>query len=284
MKQSNFTLRILVLFLSLGLVLTNCQKDEDETFSSEPITVEDAQAVADADDVAEGVSDLVEQLYFEDGLIGNRMEFTSFFPKCGTRIVKWDVNQTIKTVIIDFGDGCELPNGNFVKGKITIVFNGNRDLKTHTITVTYDNFFFNHKKVEGTTSIERMATNVNGNPQSTVKVDIKITFGDGLYLERTSTKVREMIEGKDTMGVWGDNVFLITGNWTTVFRNGDVHKGEIVNPLRREMACRFIVSGTIKVQRNDRSGIIDFGDGACDNKAIFTNDKGESKEILLGKR
>lgn len=284
MKQTKFTIGLIALFLSLGFVFTNCQGDDEATFASDPIAVEDAQVVADADDVSEGVSDLVEQLYFEDGMMGNRMEFTSFFPNCGTRTVKWDANQTMKTVIIDFGDACTLPNGNIVKGKITIVFNGNRDLKTHTITVTYDNFYFNTKKIEGSTAVERMAVNANGNPQSKVTVAIKITFGDGLYLYRESVKVREMIAGKDTMGIWGDNVFLITGNWTTTFKNGDIHKGEVIAPLRREMSCRFLVRGTIKVLRNDRSGTIDFGDGSCDANATFTNDLGVIKEILLGKR
>lgn len=286
MKQSILKIGILTLFLSLGFVFTNCQGDDEiNTFTKDPITVEDAQAIADADDVTEGVSDLVDQLFLEDGLLANRMEFTSYFPNhCGQRIVKWDVNQTMKTVIIDFGDGCELPNGNFVKGKITLVFNGNRELKTHSITVSYDNFYLNHKKVEGTTSVERTFANANGNPQSTVNVDIKITFPDGLYIERKSVKVREMIEGKDTLGIWGDNVFLITGSWTTKFRNGVVHSGEIIIPLRRELSCRFLVSGSIKVQRNERFGTIDFGDGNCDNKATFTNDNGDVKEILLGKR
>lgn len=284
MKQSKFRIGILSLFLSLGFVFTNCQGDDENTFSDAPIAVEDAQIVADADEVTEGITDLVDQLYMEDGMMGNRVEFTSFFPNCGTRTVKWDTAEIIKTVTIDFGDGCILPNENTVKGKIIITFNRNRDILTHTITVKYENFYFNTKKIEGTTSIERLASNINGNPQSTVKINIKITFADGLYIERTSTKVREMIAGKDTMGIWGDNVFLITGNWTTVFKNGSVHKGEIMTPLRREMACRFIVSGTIKVQRDDRSGIIDFGNGACDNIAIFTNDNRDIKEILLGKR
>ncbi|MDP3352871.1 MAG: hypothetical protein Q8S44_03930, partial [Flavobacteriaceae bacterium] len=264
--------------------LSNCQGDDEAIFSADPIAVEDAQVIADGDEVTEGIADLVDQLFVEDGMMGSRMEFTSFFPNCGTRSVKWDTAEIMKTVTIDFGEGCTLPNGNIVKGKIIIVFNRNRDLLSHTITVKYENFFLNNKKVEGTTSVERVAANTNGNPQSTVKVNIKITFADGLYIERTSTKVREMIAGKDTMGFWGDNIFLITGSWTTVFKNGAIHKGEIIIPLRREMTCRFLVRGAIKVQRNDRSGTIDFGDGACDYKATFTNDLGEVKEILLGKR
>lgn len=286
MKTSKLNIGILALFLALGLVFTNCQGDDEvNTFANDPISVEDAQVVADTDDVTEGVSDLVEQLYIEDGMMGNRMEFSSFMPShCGKRTVKWSMNETLKTVTIDFGDGCELPNGNFVKGKIIIEFNGNRELLMHTVKVSYDNFYYNHKKIEGSTSIERKFANANGNPQSTVTVGIKITFPDGLYVERSSVKVREMIAGKDTPGVWGDNVFLITGNWTTVFKNGNVHKGEVIIPLRREMACRFLVSGSIKIEKGDRSGTLDFGNGDCDNKATFTNENGEVKEILLGKR
>ncbi len=285
MNKTKITIGILSLFLLVGLVFTNCQGDDEiNTFTKAPISLEDAQVVADGDEVTEGITDLVDQLYLEDGLFGNRMEFTSFFPNCGTRTVKWDAAQIMKTVTVDFGDGCTLPNGNTVKGKIIIVFNKNRDLLKHTITVTYDNFYFNAKKVEGTTSVERLLANANGNPQSTVKINIKITFADGLFMERSSERVREMIAGKDTLGIWGDNVFLITGKWTTVFRNGDIHKGEIIIPLRREMSCRFLVKGSIKVQKNTRFGTLDFGNGECDHKATFTNENGEVKEILLGKR
>ena len=284
MKQSKFKIGILSLFLSLGLVFTNCQRDDDNLLANEPITVEDAEVVADVDEVSEGVIDLVDQLYVEDGMMGNRMEFTSFFPNCGTRTIKWDTAELMKTVTLDFGNGCTLHNGNFVKGKITIVFNKNRDLLSHTITVKYENFYFNSKKVEGTTSVERLASNANGNPQSKVKINLKITFADGLYVERESVKVREMIAGKATLGVWNDNVFLITGNWTTVFKNGTIHKGEIITPLRREMTCKFIVSGTIKVVKNNKTGTIDFGNGACDHFATFTSENSYVKEIILGKR
>lgn len=285
MYHSKFIIKSLILFLSLGLVFTNCQGDDEINSSAkDPISIEVAQAIADGDEVAEGITDLVDQLYVEDGMMGNRMEFSSFFPICGIRTVKWDTAELMKTVTIDFGDGCTLANGNIVKGKVIIVFNKNRDLLLHTITVSYNNFYFNNKKVEGTTFVERLLANANGNLQSTVKIDLKITFADGLFIERKSERVREMIAGSDTLGIWGDNVFLVTGKWTTVFRNGDIYKGEIIIPLRREMSCQFLVSGSIKVQRNDRIATIDFGNGACDNKATFTNDNGDVKEILLGKR
>lgn len=203
MKNSTLTLKIFALSLFVGLVFTSCQGDDEiNTFTKNPIAVEDAQVIADGDEVTEGITDLVDQLYLEDGLFTNRMEFNSFLPNCGVRTVKWDAAEVMKTVTVEFGDGCTLANGNIVKGKIVIVFNKNRNLLSHTVTVTYHNFYFNNKKVEGSTFVERLLANANGNPQSTVKIDLKITFADGLFIERKSERVREMIAGKDTPGIW----------------------------------------------------------------------------------
>jgi len=73
---------------------------------------------------------------------------------------------------------------------------------------------------------------------------------------------------------------------TTTFRDGTIFTSTISTdkPLRREMACRFIVSGVVQISKGDRQGTFDYGDGTCDNKATFTNSKDEVKEITLRKR
>ena len=51
--------------------------------------------------------------------------------------------------------------------------------------------------------------------------------------------------------------------------------------LHSTRACRFIVSGVVKIDRVGKSPVeIDFGTGACDAKAVVTRD-GASTEILL---
>ena len=46
-------------------------------------------------------------------------------------------------------------------------------------------------------------------------------------------------------------------------------------------ACRFIVSGVVKIERTGKSPVeIDYGSGECDAKAVVTRN-GVSKEILL---
>ena len=79
-------------------------------------------------------------------------------------------------------------------------------------------------------------------------------------------------------------MFLITGDWTSTFKDGTVFSSKITQALRREMSCRFAVSGTIEIDRGDTVGLLNFGDGTCDNLAIFTDSEGEETEITLRKR
>jgi len=91
------------------------------------------------------------------------------------------------------------------------------------------------------------------------------------------------VQGKGTR-TWGDNVFLITGNVTTTFKDGAVFTSKITAPLRREMACRFIVSGIVEISKGDRQGTLDFGDGTCDNMATFKNAEGVVTAFTLRHR
>jgi hypothetical protein len=62
---------------------------------------------------------------------------------------------------------------------------------------------------------------------------------------------------------------------------GNVLVKEIETPLRRELSCRFIVSGILNVSRNDATASLDFGDGSCDAKGVLTYPDGTSEEVFL---
>jgi len=102
-------------------------------------------------------------------------------------------------------------------------------------------------------------------------------------MSRVGEKTREWIEGYDTR-TWGDNVYLITGNWTNTFKDGTIFSATITEPLRREMSCRYIVSGIVEFVKGDATGSLNFGDGTCDNLAIYTNAEGVETEIVLRRR
>lgn len=271
----------LLLFLVVGsFVFTSCNNSENIDLS-EPISADETNIFVEADNISDEVNNVIDDFFVEESLgarseDNNPTDLSSL--GCMTRTVV--VEGTIKTVTLDFGDGCELPNGTVLSGKIILVHAVDTDVKSLIVTYTFENFYFNELNIEGENTVVRVRENENGNPQSTLTVNMKITWPDGEFASRRGTKVREWIEGYDTR-TFGDNVFLITGNWTTTFKNGTILSATIIEPLRREMDCRFIVSGVVELQKNNRNGSLNFGDGRCDNKAIFTNEEGEEFEVTL---
>ena len=53
----------------------------------------------------------------------------------------------------------------------------------------------------------------------------------------------------------------------------DEYEKVIVNPIIKQDDCKFIVAGTIEYRKGDKViGVVDFGDGTCDNLATKTID------------
>jgi len=283
----------LVLVAIAGLFLASCQTDgtlTDVNGTTQPISVATATTQTEADEVSDGVSNVVEQVYLEEessaapaqtakGSDSKTINY-KFLPDCVT--ITKVITNTTKVVTIDFGNGeCAMPNGNVLSGKIIMSYEINTDAQSKTINYSFDNFYFNGKHVEGGKTIVRVRENENGNPQSTINLDLTITFPDGDVATMTGEKVREWVEGQDTPA-WGDNVYLITGHWSVTNKNGQTHSVTVLEPLRRELSCRFFVSGIIELHRGDKVVTINFGDGECDDLAVVTIN-GEDHEIHLGK-
>jgi hypothetical protein len=269
---------IFFLMVSIGtFFFTGCEK---EVMVTDDTSVESAQKSAEIDVISDNVSVIVEEAFItEEGITSRSLEsYETFLPPCMTRTV--EVSGMIRTVTLDFGDGCDMPNGNHLSGIITIVYERNPSALTRTITYSFTDFYFNNKNIEGGGSIFREWANDNGNPQSTKNQNITVTWPNAATAHRVGVKVREWVAGVGS-GTWGDNVFLITGNWTTEFPNGDVNSGIVTTPLRRELACRFIVSGEIALSHNEMAGTLNFGEGDCDNIAIFTAADGTEHTIVL---
>ena len=49
------------------------------------------------------------------------------------------------------------------------------------------------------------------------------------------------------------------------------------------MACKFLVSGVIDIEKNDKSRSVDYGDGACDDLATLISN-GKTFEIHIRKK
>lgn len=253
-------------FLTVFFLFTSCSEDENNTEleTSEDLTAMQTKQAADTDEVSTGAFNIIETAYVEIEEQGGRM--TSLFPDCVTITITSENGFTFIT--LDFGLGCELNNGNIVSGKIHISY-GPIQNGTRTINYSFEDFIFNDKGIEGGGTIFREHSNAIGNPQSTFHKNIVVTFPEGLVATVDGTRVREWVEGVGS-GTWMDNVYLVTGNWTIEFSTGHSRSALVTEALRREATCHYFVSGLLEITRNETTGVLNYGDGTCDNIAILT--------------
>ncbi len=277
LKNSNLTGWLLMVLLVMG----SCN-NEESTNVEEDVTFEVAELVAsdEADLISEEIANIGEDVYATEEIRATSKSFflSNFLPECVTitTVVSGDTKETN----IDFGEGCEMPNGNLLSGIIHLSYAKDMDAATKTISLSLEDFTFNEVAVTGGATLVRQRSNDNGNPQSDAVASYNGVWSDGSVASFTGNRTREWVEGYGS-GFWADNVFLISGKGTYTNKAGDVYSREIISSLRRELSCRFIVSGVLEVAKNDTTISLDFGDGSCDAKGMLTFPNGETKEILL---
>ena len=289
--------KILFLGLVLSLFTISCNKDERDNST---ITAEEASMNAKIDIANDDVSDIVDGEFvatMDNNVSGKSNEVSeTSLPPCvtitrtpafGTAITPG----TLVTKTIDFGTtGCPMPNGNILKGKIIMSFTFNPGAASHTINYEFLNFYHNALKLDGNKSFTRtMSVATASSPSHPVVVmnmDMTVTFPNGNVLERVGTRTREIIAGFNTPNVFLDNVYQVTGNWTTTFPNTTVQTSTITTPLNVKMSCisvnkPLLVSGVITFVRNNNPATLDYGNGDCDNLAVFTIN-GNSYNVTIG--
>ena len=286
----------LILSLTLAIAMVSCTKNEDDNST---ITAEEATVNAKMDIANDDVSDIVEQeesSTYSNTLNGRTIENTSSaLPPCATvtRVPAFGTPITPGTLVtktIDFGTTpCVLNNGNTVSGKIIITFTFQPTAPSHTINYTFDNFRHNAILFVGSKTFTRIMTVATAtspsHPVVTMNMDITATFPNGNSYTRVGQRIREIIEGFGTP-VFTDNRYRITGSWTTTFPNTTVQTSTITTPLIVKMSCILVnkpllVSGVITIVRNNNVATLDYGNGDCDNIAVFTLN-GIPNTIIIG--
>lgn len=274
----------------LSMLSISCNKDDSNSRST--MSVEEATANTKMDIANDDVCKIVEdQLGEEDGISGRGTTGTQgFLPSCavitripvsGTPIVEG----TVITKTIDFGTtGCPLPNGNILKGKIIITFTYQPTATSHTINYEFVGFYHNAILLEGSKSFTRImsvaSAGAPSHPIITMNLDMTATFASGKTYHRIGTRVREIVAGYET-SILLDNVYNVTGSWTTTFPNTTVQNSTISTPLVVKLSCANIVDGVITSTRNGNTATLDYGNGDCDNLAVFTYN-GVTHNIFLG--
>jgi hypothetical protein len=282
--------------------LASCQKDQstDGTASIESVAAASAQESLQEstfgevfDDVA-GIDDATAGeslgIYGTDGdgifngqSAGNSTTETNQpRTRCFTvRVTPMEKGVFPKTVVIDFGAGCEV-RGHLRKGKIITVYSGKMHVPGSQAVTTFENFSIDSFAIEGKHTLIN-STAPGGNQRSfTVQVENgKITnTNNGNWCKWDALRVHTQVEGNGSPFFPRDDVFSITGNRKVACSDGKSWTSEITEPLIRKFTCRWIVKGIVKISLNGTLASIDFGDGTCDNTATITRGD-QSRTITL---
>ncbi|MFK5856824.1 MAG: hypothetical protein QM503_11880 [Bacteroidota bacterium] len=263
MKKLNL---IIALFVIAGIVslTSSCKKDDQQV-------IDDTSAAAD-DAFAEGIytnaTSIADEAY-ANGAGGLKAgdETSQFLSGCAT--VTLDTTVMPRVLTIDFGDtNCLCRDGRYRRGKILVSFTGRYRVPGTVITYGFDEYHVNDNHVDGTKVITNMGPNDAGNLYYSIEiVGVIYRANDGGTISWNSSREREWVEGADTW-IRMDDVYLITGTADGIRANGLTWEREIINPLRVELSCRWIVSGTVEIQpENLPLRILDYGSGECDNIA-----------------
>jgi hypothetical protein len=259
----------LTLVLVSFAIITGCKKetDNDTTDATYDTTFQTAEKSFSQD---------VDYVTKSGGSDTN-CSFNGFLADC-VEVTDSGEDSYPRTIILDYGDGCEGPGGNTRSGEIHISLTGPMDVSGSVRTVTFVDFSFNNRSLEGTRVTTRGEDNSEGQPTMTRVVDMSITAA-GVSFERNFTEQITWLSGYDTP-TCGDNVFEITGNGTVVRPNGVSVNRVIMIPMVIDQICGYTVSGVVSIEAPNGTRTLDYGDGSCDDQAIMTVN-GNSFSITL---
>lgn len=200
-------------------------------------------------------------------------------------------------VVISFPQsGCMGPDGRVRRGQIKTTYTNRLIVPGAESITTFLNYSIDSVTVGGTYKVKNMVDPIQITifpPQYNHKWLITVVGGrlgnpNGNVVEWNSTKTIEQVEGSHTLPIQ-DNVFKIIGSSNGASIRNSVStwwNSETIEPLFKRTTCRWIVKGKIRTVRRNLSntspwvGILDFGNGTCDNIAIL-NVNGNIRTITL---
>lgn len=282
-------MKITKIIIALGFlagITYSCSRDETNvTEMAEPQAM--VESVSTIDLMTEDNSDLAMDFAttFENtfSLRTSRAGYHADYP-CAVVTITSTNGTFPKTITVDFGSGCTDRRGITRRGKIIITMTDRLYVPGATMTAIHDGFYVNNTKVEGEFTYSNITTDPQVPSFRKTVTNGKITRQDGSYFTFSSSRKHKMIEGAATRSnIWDDIWEIYDGTQTVNRSNGTYLTSTIVatDNLIKRNACRFISKGKINLKGSRIDGVLDFGNGECDNSATFTAADGTVYPINL---
>jgi hypothetical protein len=287
MKMKKFTL----IALSFGLT-TSCSEDGVSGFSenlSTTTVMETINSIAFEEDIDELVS---ESMNLNSNASSARSADTTAdkgpkkfmgdkYGDCAT-VVEDEENNT-KT--ITFSEDCEGKRGQTRSGTMIVTYSETQGEAGSFRQVTYDDFYLNGVKIEGTRRTEIISIDENGSKtMRTSMTDGKMIYEDGTFKTKNSEMTRYTHVENDEK-----QYSSLTGSKSAVSTEGVSFSMQITTPIKFVYNCDdlgFRKRGKIPVEGikvsidGDQTITTDFGDGTCDTLVEVTKD-GEVETVDL---
>lgn len=287
MKLKNTVMNKSILILALGsFFIFSCNDEAQNEINGSNdavISLEEEIDIADDADIDaayEEVDDLIlAGMEHDFGSEGGRVERDPRFD-CA-EVTKEDIEGGV-IITIDFGEGCEGPNGKVRAGIMQITRIGHHWEPGSSSTTELFDFSVDSVMVEGTRIISNISESIDSVPVFSYQlIDGILTWTDGTTATREAEGTRTIYHDVNPLG---DEIH-IDGTANGVNRRGVVCSMVITTPLviKRECSWRkhaIPVSGVKEMTKDGELIIVDFGDGTCDNLVSITKDGvTEVKEI-----
>jgi len=287
MKIKKFTL----IALSFGLI-TSCSEDGVSGFSenlSTTTVMETINSIAFEEDIDDLVS---ESMNLISSTTSARSADTAAdkgpkrfkgdkYGDCAT-VVEDEENNT-KT--ITFSEDCEGKRGQVRSGTMIVTYSETQGEAGSFRQVTYNDFYLNGVKIEGTRRTEIISIDESGSKtMRTTMSDGKMIYEDGTFETKNSEMTRYThVENSEKQ------YSSLTGSKSAVSTEGVNFSMEITTPIKFVYNCDdlgFRKRGKIPVEGvkvsidGDQTITTDFGDGTCDTLVEVTKD-GEVETVDL---
>ena len=266
----------------IALSFTACKKDQQASVDNEGSisAQENAQADETFSDTFNDISNFSSE---NDASFSGNTSQTN-----GLNILSTDEEPDItvtgtgwpKTVTFDYGKG-KLKKGILRMGKFKAVYSNRFKIKGSVITVTFEDFKVNNYKIEGMKTITNNGPNAAENYTFTVNVSGILKSDNKGYFTYNAVHTIEWLKGFTTPAR-SDDEFSITGLTSGTSSKGINFATTIIKPLIKKVTWPYFIAGTIQIQAGDKKRLLDYGDGALDDKATITVN-GVSEEIFLRK-
>lgn len=187
-------------------------------------------------------------------------------------------------ITVDFDTtNCLCNDGRTRRGKIIIDYTGNYKDSNETRTISFEDYYVNDNKINGTEVITGMGLNAQGivhyGVEVTGSIDVLDTLGALTY---NAELTREWTEGSSTIE-WSDDMYSLTGNGNGVNIYGNNYAFNTFEPIMKptSITCRFFTEGILEIQPQGRTfRSVDFGTGECDEQATVTIDRKQHHIIM----